>query len=189
MEIGKGLRGARTDLESIWSVPFCTHVEGERIESFCLDAEGLLVQRCGQRGLPSTLIPYAVQAWQVDSVALDRLKSELKKKLNSVFTPESLQGLYRNGLYRFPQLYAAGGSLYAEEGLLRAAIEAYQEGDSSLKGEIESELAGFGLYPFFSTENLGPEYFQYEGRQISKGVVSEPGWVNQRSVFSKSKIV
>lgn len=183
----RSVRGSAVDLDRVWRLPLTTMVEGKLVESFCLDASGLLVYRSGDTGTPRSLIPYAVDAWGVDRTFLHLFEVDVLKKLSSALAPQHIAGLYKDGLSRFPHLYAAPGEFYAERSLLKSAIEAYQESDNETRVEIEDKLADVGLYPFFTTANLGPEYFESTSRALTKRKVVEAGWVNQHSIFQKAK--
>lgn len=181
------MRGSSVDLGRIWALPIATIIDGQRVESFCLDATGLLVYRSGDTGTPKSLIPYAVDAWEIDRGFLRLFEVDIGRKLASPLTPQAYTGLYNQRLARFPHLYAAPGEFYAEKQLLKSAIEAYQDSDKYTRSEIEERLAEVGLYPFFSTVNLGPEYVESSSRTLTRRKVVEAGWVNQHSIFQKAK--
>lgn len=183
----RSVRGSSVDLERVWRLPMSTLVDGAEVEAFCLDAAGLLVYRSGDTGVSRSLIPYAVDAWDVDEAFLQLFEADVLKKLSSPLAPLSFSSLYKNRLSRFPHLYAAPGEFYAERSLLKSAIETYEESDKETKAEIEERLAEVGLYPFFTTDHLGPEYFESSSRSLTKRKVVEAGWVNQCSVFRKAK--
>lgn len=183
----RSVRGSSVDLERLWSLPITTVIDGQNVESFCLDAAGLLVCRSGDMGLPQSLIPYAVDAWELDQALLYLFEVDIGRKLASPLAPRQYAGLYKESFPRFPHLYAAPGEFYAEKALLKSAIEAYQNSDKDTRNEIEDRLAEVGLYPFFSTSNLGPEYFESSSRTLTKRKLVEAGWVNQDSVFQKAK--
>lgn len=183
----KSVRGSSITIDDVWDKPLFTKIDGKVVESFCMDASGLLVHRDGESGEAKSLIPFAVDAWAVDGLFIRSLEKEIGRILSSPLSPAALRSLYDGGLGRFPHLYAAPGALYAERSLLRSAIEAYQDSSGETRREIETELSEFGLYPFSATSNLGPEYFESTSRNLTKRKVVEPGWVNQDSVFCKAK--
>lgn len=183
----RSVRGSSVDLERLWSLPITTVIDGKNVEAFCLDATGLLVYRSGDTGAPQSLIPHAVDAWELDKTLMNLLEVDIRKKLTSPLAPRQFTGLYKDSFPRFPHLYAAPGEFYAEKALLKSAIEAYQNSDKDTRVEIEDQLAEVGLYPFFSTTNLGPEYFESSSRTLTKRKLVEAGWVNRDSIFQKAK--
>lgn len=183
----RSVRGSSVDIDRIWRLPLFTVIDGVAVEAFCLDAAGLLVYRSGNAGDARSLIPYAIDAWDVDHAFLHLFEENILKTTSSPLAPQSVAPLYKDGLSRFPHLCAAPGELYAERALLQSAIETYEESDRETRSEIEERLAEVGLYPFFTTEHLGPQYFESSSRSLTNRKVIEVGWVSQCSVFRKAK--
>lgn len=183
----KSVRGASLDFEKIWSLPLATQLNGVLVESFCLDASGLLVYRSGEDGSSDTLLPFAVYGWDADSILLDRLQWSINAKLNTPLTPQSFASLYSKGIPRISELYASKESQTAEEALLLSAIDAHSEAEPDVRDEIELELRNFGVFPFESIDHLSPKYFEVIGHSVSKGQVVSPGWLTRHSVLVKAK--
>lgn len=182
-------RGAYPLDPSVWFLPLFHKVNERYVESFCLDASGLLVYLDPATGSASTLIPHAVRAYVVDQDAIKNLESRIDQELrNPLFSDNELTKLYSNGLAYSHDLYAAESDKEISSELLKDALAAFDGADVNLKAELQEELGHCGIHPFYQLKHPSAKYYDSLALDMRSAVVQSPGWITARSIVRRAKL-